>query len=322
MIYIQSKTGGRTENQDFYGTAKTLYGELIIVCDGMGGHNGGRHAAEVAVQVIMDEVAKCDDANPANALHAAISKANAAIWDESHSNSQLKGMGTTVVALLLTPDKAICAHVGDSRIYQLRQGKILHRTYDHSHVFELVKAGLITEEQARLSEKSNIITRGLGIRETVDIDIADNLSYQKGDRFLLCTDGIWGAVPENELVEMVSQKLDIETVVSQLVYKIDAIGFESGGRHDNLTAALVEIENNSTIQQQTSIFVNKKGSMFILIFLVALVVLSTTLFFLTKSKQSQQPIPKTEIIKAQPKKSVKQPDTIKVKPQTEQDENN
>jgi protein phosphatase len=238
----------------------------------------------------MDEVAKCDDANPANALHAAISKANAAIWDESHSNSQLKGMGTTVVALLLTPDKAICAHVGDSRIYQLRQGKILHRTYDHSHVFELVKAGLITEEQARLSEKSNIITRGLGIRETVDIDIADNLSYQKGDRFLLCTDGIWGAVPENELVEMVSQKLDIETVVSQLVYKIDAIGFESGGRHDNLTAALV--------------------------------VLSTTLFFLTKSKQSQQPIPKTEIIKAQPKKSVKQPDTIKVKPQTEQDENN
>ena len=254
MIYIQSKTGGRTENQDFYCTAKTPYGELIAVCDGMGGHNGGRHAAEVAVQTIIEEVTKSEDSNPANALHAGIAKANAAIWDESHANSQFKGMGTTVVAFLLTPDKAICAHVGDSRIYQLRKGKILFRTFDHSHVFELVKAGLINEEQARLSEKSNIITRGLGIRSTVDIDIADNLSYHKGDRFLLCTDGIWGAVPENELVEMVSQKSDIETVVSQLVDKIDAIGFECGGRHDNLTAALVEIDTENPINKRKSFF--------------------------------------------------------------------
>jgi serine/threonine protein phosphatase PrpC len=254
MKYIQSKTGGRTENQDFYGTVKTPYGELIVVCDGMGGHNGGRHAAEKAVQIIMDEVAKNEDSNPAIALHAGIAKANAAIWDESHAISQLKGMGTTVVALLLTCDKAICAHVGDSRVYQLREGKIIHRTFDHSHVFELVKAGLITEEQARLSEKSNIITRGLGIRETVDIDIADNLSYQKDDRFLLCTDGIWGVVPENELVEMVSQKSDIETIVTQLVDKIDAIGFESGGKHDNLTAALVEIDTENPINKRKSFF--------------------------------------------------------------------
>lgn len=240
MIQIQSKTGGRTENQDFNGTARTPYGKLIVVCDGMGGHNGGRHAAEVAVQVIMEEVTKSEDTNPTNALHAAISKANAMIWAESHANINLKGMGTTVATLLLTPENAICAHVGDSRIYQLRKGKILHRTFDHSHVFELVKAGLISEEQARLSEKSNIITRGLGIRSTVDIDIKDNLTYKKGDRFLLCTDGIWGAIPENELVKIVCQKSKIETVVTQLVDKIDAIGFENGGRHDNLTAALIE----------------------------------------------------------------------------------
>ena len=256
MIYIQSKIGGRSENQDFFGSGDTPYGELIVVCDGMGGHNGGRHAAEVAVQVIKEEVTKSEDSNPANSLHAAIAKANAAIWDESHANSQLKGMGTTVVALLLTPDKAICSHVGDSRIYQFRQGKILHRTYDHSHVFELVKAGLITEEQARLSEKSNIITRGLGIRETVDIEIADNLSYQKGDRILLCTDGIWGVVPETELVEMVSQKSNIQTIVSQLVDKIDVIGFESGGRHDNLTAALVEIDTENPNNKSKSLFYN------------------------------------------------------------------
>ena len=295
MIYIQSRTGGRTENQDFYGTAQTHYGELIIVCDGMGGHNGGRYAAEVAVHVIMDEVTNSEDSNPANALHSAIAKANTVIWDESHANSQLKGMGTTVVALLLTPEKAICVHVGDSRIYQLRQGKILHRTFDHSHVFELVKAGLLTEEQARLSEKSNIITRGLGIRETVDVEIADNLLYQKGDRFLLCTDGIWGAVPETELVEMVSRSDTVEKIVTDLVEKIDTIGFESGGRHDNLTAALVEIESNSTLIPQSPQKKKKSGFIY-LILLATLAVLSITIFFLKKGKQIKQPVEKIKVI--------------------------
>jgi len=249
-LYILSKTGGRPENQDFYGSAQTHYGELIVVCDGMGGHNGGKHAAETAVKIILEEVTKCEDPNPANALEAAIKKANTAIWDESRENTYLKGMGTTVVALLISLEKAISCHVGDSRIYQLRKGKILHRTFDHSHVFEMVRASLITEEQARLSEKSNIITRALGIQLTVDIEITDNLSFQKGDRFLLCTDGIWGAVPEIELVEMVSHKSDIKTVITQLVDKIDAIGFASGGRHDNLTAALIEIDTENHIKNR------------------------------------------------------------------------
>jgi protein phosphatase len=244
-LYIQSKTGGRLENQDFYSSIQTPYGELIVVCDGMGGHNGGKHAAETAVKIILEEVSKSEVQNPVNALHAAIGKANTSIWEESHANNHLKGMGTTVVALLLTPEKAICAHVGDSRIYQLRKGKILFRTFDHSHVFEMVKAGLISEEQARLSEKSNIITRALGIQSTVDTEITDNLSYQKGDRFLLCTDGIWGAVPEKELAIIASYKGNVEKVLTQLVEKIDAIGVAGGGQHDNLTAALIEIDTEN-----------------------------------------------------------------------------
>ena len=252
MTYIQSKTGGRTENQDFFGSAQTPYGELIIVCDGMGGHNGGRHAAETAVQIIIDEVSKSNASNPVNALYEAITNANTAIWEESHADKSLKGMGTTIAALLISPEKAINFHVGDSRIYQLRDGKILFRTFDHSHVFEMVKAGLIREEQARLSEKSNIITRGLGIQSTVDIEITDNLPYMKGDRFLLCTDGIWGAIPENELVIMASQNEDIEKVVAQLIKEIDTIGFKNGGRHDNLTAALVEINTINPINKSKS----------------------------------------------------------------------
>ncbi|MBK6344995.1 MAG: serine/threonine-protein phosphatase [Bacteroidales bacterium] len=161
MINIQSLIGGRTENQDFYGSVQTQYGELIIVCDGMGGHNGGRHAAETAVRIIIEEVSNCRASNPVNALNDAIIEANTVIWEESQADKSLKGMGTTVVALLITPEKAMSFHVGDSRVYQLWEGKIIFRTFDHSHVFEMVKAGLITEEQARISEKSNIIARGV-----------------------------------------------------------------------------------------------------------------------------------------------------------------
>ena len=242
MINIQSRIGGRQENQDFYGTAKTKFGELIVVCDGMGGHNGGRHAAEVAVQTVIEEVSINKDKNPVSTLQSAIEKASQTIWNESQANRNLKGMGTTIVALLITPEKAVSCHVGDSRIYQVRNGEILFRTYDHSHVFEIVKAGLIDEEQARLSEKSNIITRALGIRPTVEIEITDNISYQKGDRFLLCTDGICGMIPESELVKIMTEKGNVETVVSNLVEKIDVIGKAHGGKHDNLTAALVEID--------------------------------------------------------------------------------
>jgi len=245
MIYIQSNIGGRIENQDFFVSTKTKFGELIVVCDGMGGHNGGRHAAERAVQIIIDEVTKSDDTNPAKALQEAILTANEAVWQESNSNASLKGMGTTVVALLVTPEKAICSHVGDSRIYQLRKGKIIHRTSDHSLVFDLVRQGKITEEQARLSDKSNIITRSLGTKLSLNVEIKNNLSYKTGDRFLLCTDGIWGMIPESQLIEMISEEGDVESVVSNLIETINAIGIAYGGNYDNLTAALLEMETSS-----------------------------------------------------------------------------
>lgn len=318
MIYIQSRIGGRSENQDFYGTTQTPYGELIVVCDGMGGHNGGRHAAEVAVQIIIDEVTKNEDINPANALHVAITKANAAIWKESHANINLKGMGTTVVALLLTPEKAICCHVGDSRIYQIRKGKILHRTFDHSHVFELVKAGLITEEQARLSEKSNIITRGLGIKPTVEIEITNNLTYQKGDRFLLCTDGIWGMVQEGQLIDMLSEKGNVESVLINLVEKIDGIGKANGGNHDNLTAAILEIETNSKLQrnEEKQVIVTPKltktrGKKLIYLLLIALLC-SLALNLYLFSDKNQEVRKTNKIIKKHiPKVNTKTADTTK-----------
>lgn len=299
--YIVSRKGGRNENQDFFGSAKTQLGDLIIVCDGMGGHKGGRHAAELAVQIIIDEVSKSNSDNPVITLQNAIEKANAIIWEEGNSNSQFKGMGTTVVALLITNEEAICCHVGDSRVYQLRDRKILHRTFDHSHVFELVKHGILTEEQARLSEKSNIITRALGIEAEVKIETTDNLEYKKGDRFLLCTDGIWGQIPENELVEMISRKTDLETVLNQLVEKIDSIGFANGGKHDNLTAALIEIESDSGLKKTESkpgkekIVVQNKKCLIFLLWIIIAVLLAFIIFKFNEEEVKITPLNRTEI---------------------------
>lgn len=245
MVHFQSKTGGRTENQDAFGFITTSYGELIVVCDGMGGHKGGSRASNMAVNVVLEEIQKVDKKQDAlSAIKTAIEIANMMICEESRSNPQYHNMGTTLVALLITPDKAICCHVGDSRVYQLRDGKIVYRTFDHSHVFELVKAGLMTEEEARISSQSNIITRALGLSPEVEIDIEGNLSYHFGDRFLLCTDGIWGELPEAELVDFVSQELEVKQIAEELAEKIDSIGFDNGGRHDNLTVALLEIDKN------------------------------------------------------------------------------
>jgi PPM family protein phosphatase len=245
MTYIQSNIGGRTENQDFYDSAQTKFGELIIVCDGMGGHNGGRYAAKRAVRIIIEEVTKSNDINAAKALQEAILKANEAIWQESNTNASLKGMGSTVVALLVTTERAICCHVGDSRIYQLRKGKIIHRTSDHSHVFDLVRQAKMTQEQARLSDKSNIITRSLGTKLALNVEMTDNLSYKTGDRFFLCTDGIWSMIPENQLIELISEEGDVESVVVNLIEKINTIAIANGGNHDNLTAALLDMETSS-----------------------------------------------------------------------------
>lgn len=235
--HILSKIGGRTENQDFFGTIQTNLGELFIVCDGMGGHSGGKIAAELAVKHLVDTYSKSIKTDVVKVIEKAIQNVNKIIW----RNDPVNRMGTTLAALILTPTNAISFHVGDSRIYQIRDDKLIFRTFDHSHVFEMVQAGILSEEQARLSNKSNIITRALGINSSVKVDITSDLSIQKGDRFLICTDGIWNAIPEQELINNVSEPLKVEEVLSSLVERIDAIGFTKGGKHDNMTAILIEI---------------------------------------------------------------------------------
>lgn len=242
--HIESYIGGRSENQDSAGTCDTPLGLVAVVCDGMGGMKGGSTASGIAVRTVMDDVkAASSEDSPAEVLKAAIKRANTEIIKAAQDDVELTGMGTTLTAVILNDDCATVAYVGDSRVYQLRGKNKVFRTFDHSLVFQSVRLGVITEEQARLSSQSNIILQALGIKEDLEVETYE-LPYLSGDRFLLCTDGFWGAMPEKEFINMVA-KGKVAEVLKKAALKIDLLGIRQGGNHDNLTAAMFDVNKES-----------------------------------------------------------------------------
>jgi len=238
--YVDSRIGGRSENQDSYGFADTPLGLLVVVCDGMGGGPAGKTASELATATIVEVVRSCKPQdNPEKVLTKAVESANSALIGAVSANPSLSGMGTTCVALLLNRKHAHIAHVGDSRCYQLRDGKVAFRTADHSYVAEMVRKGELTEEQARLSNHSNVITRAIGIRPTVEAEI-DKVGVKAGDRFALMSDGIWGTMQEVHLVGSLCSDEELPLVVGELADRVDAMGHNNGGKHDNMTLAVVD----------------------------------------------------------------------------------
>ncbi len=245
----ESGIGGRSENQDSYGYQDTPFGLLLTVCDGMGGGPAGKTASSLAVNEIIAGVMEAsEESAPMEVVENAIRRANGALLKAVEEKPQLQGMGTTCTVLLINKVSAIIAHVGDSRVYQLRGHHKLFRTFDHSVVFEMVQKGIITEEQARLSEQSNIITRALGLKENLEIDIAER-PYKKGDRFMLCSDGIHGTMPEKELIAKATKRGDLGQTVDQLAHEVDEKGKAEGGQYDNLTLALVETKTRSELKE-------------------------------------------------------------------------
>ena len=250
---VESFIGGRKENQDSYGTATTPAGMLVVVCDGMGGGPAGKTASTLATQAIIDYVSGAPtDRNPSDIMHEAGKAANEAVIGAVEKDPSLMGMGTTCVCVLLTGRKAYIMHVGDSRCYQLRKGHSIFRTSDHSYVGAMVKSGQMTEEEARTSSHSNIITRAIGIDRDLIIDV-DTVDYEPGDRFALMSDGIWGAMPEPQLIVSLSSSEGPSQIVEEMTGRVDRIGINKGGTHDNLTLALVEvIKGNKTSKQISS----------------------------------------------------------------------
>lgn len=287
---IQSRIGGRSENQDYAGFSETPIGTVVVVCDGMGGMSGGSTASRIAVTTIIDHASESHEGDsPAEVLKTAIMRANDAIMDAAENDPDLTGMGTTVTAMIVNDDCATVSYLGDSRIYQLRGREKVFRTFDHSYVFQSVKIGLITEEQARLSSQSNIILKALGISREIDVEVFE-LPYLKGDRFVLCTDGFWGAMPEKELISKIARG-PVVKVLDVASLHIDMLGVRKGGHHDNLTAAMFDVTKDSKRKQKMS---NKVKLLIASLALALIVSISFNIYQAVKCEKTAD-MPKNEV---------------------------
>jgi protein phosphatase len=253
----------RSSNEDAFGY-EAEHG-IYVVCDGMGGAAGGEVASRMTVDTVLRRMTAADGADfekdsgqasehgsgqqaRRERLHEAIAEANQAVQERSEREPGLYGMGTTLVALLLGTDsesdsgsglesgRALVAHAGDSRCYLYRGGKLSRITHDHSLVDEQMRLGTMTPEEAERSPFRSVITRAVGTQKSVTEDQVE-IEIEKGDVFLLCTDGLTREVHDARVAEILAAGPDLEGTAKSLVDTAN----EAGGR-DNVTALLVRIE--------------------------------------------------------------------------------
>src|SRR5579872_5469219 len=210
-------------------------GALFIVADGMGGHAAGEVASEIAVDTVSNVYYQDDSDDAATSLLQAIKRANALIHQRAAENMLRSGMGTTCVSAVLRGNMAYIANVGDSRAYLVRNGQVKQVSQDHSWVAEQVRAGLLTEDQARTHAQRNVITRCLGTQPDVDIDVFPEL-LEEHDALVLCTDGLSGLVSDDEIRRIVAQSAPQESV-----YHLVERANENGGP-DNITAIVISVQ--------------------------------------------------------------------------------
>lgn len=239
----------RRENQDTYafeafGAPDTV---VAVVCDGMGGVNGGQLASSLAVTTFMQELHARAHVNmteeQVREMEAfCVQQANGAVYARSLEGAEYHGMGTTLVSAIVSSDTAIVCNVGDSRAYHISSEGIKRVTRDHSVVESLLEAGNITPEQARTHPNRNLITRALGPDKTIECDCF-TLPFAKGDSLLLCSDGLIVTVEDREILEIVCAEADGERALARLL----ELALQRGAP-DNVTVVL--IRNEEEVERQ------------------------------------------------------------------------
>ena len=221
----------RRSNQDALLVFPGPYG-MYGVADGMGGHKAGdvasRMAAELLYRVLEGALPQED------LLRAAIEEVNTRIYEEQLQHEDLSGMGTTLTVLWETEDYLLLGHVGDSRAYLLRHGALKQISEDHSLVGEMLRNGLLTEEQARTHPYRNIITRALGTDAEIEADIL-RLDKQAGDRYLLCSDGLYEYAPQEEIGRILAHPF-----MEEAADRFLSLALERGGK-DNISLVIAEV---------------------------------------------------------------------------------
>ena len=226
----------RGDNQDAYRTGTLPCGCYLLVCDGMGGERGGGIASAlaadtVAARIVRDIVPAMTETSVRNVLESAGAAANAAVYSRAQSDASLTGMGTTLSAVVVTDSTAHILHVGDSRVYLLREGKLHRLTTDHTVVQMLLERGDLTEKDAEHHPQRHYITRAVGVERDLKPDVF-TIDLQAGDVLLVCSDGLYNELSPDTLASL----LGVCVAEKSAQALID--GANRGGGHDNITAAI------------------------------------------------------------------------------------
>jgi protein phosphatase len=225
----------RSSNEDAYLVADPIF----AVADGMGGHLAGEVASGTTIDTLREfasAIAKDDD--PGAALVETARAANRAVYEKAAGDPSYTRMGTTLTAAIARDGRLSIAHVGDSRAYLFRKGKLEQLTQDHTLVAEYVRHGRMSEEEAKVHPSRSIITRALGVEPDIPIDTV-TLGLQPGDRIVLCSDGLYSMISDEEIATILASTEDTEAVARQLV---DAAN-QAGGE-DNTTVIVIDVEED------------------------------------------------------------------------------
>lgn len=237
----------RSNNEDSVSATPEL--GLVVLADGMGGHLAGEVASGLAVELITQHVEQAldnsseQDVEPGQSIESysvghAVKLANSAIHEASQTQPECAGMGSTVVTALFHGNKMSVGHVGDSRLYRLRNGDLKQITLDHSVVQELLSRGLITPEEAKTSHNKNLVTRALGIEADVEVDVQE-VEVEANDIYLLCSDGLSDVFSDDVILKMLLEKNgDLEETAQYMVNEVN-----TNGGPDNISIILIRTGN-------------------------------------------------------------------------------
>lgn len=243
----------RDHNEDF--VTENERSGFAVLADGMGGLSAGEVASSMAVHLVVDELSKYRAGNSdiarelseteeelpiqARVVRRAVEMANEAVFHVSQTQPQCRGMGTTVVATYYYDNKIVVAHIGDSRLYRLRDGILEQISKDHSFVQELIDQGLFTREEARDSEKKNVVTRALGIAPFVEVEVHE-YDAEVGDLYMMCSDGLHDMVNDRDIeTSMIELGANLDELANHLISLANA----SGGK-DNVSVVLTRVKKS------------------------------------------------------------------------------
>lgn len=210
-------------------------GQVFVVCDGMGGHAAGQIASELASKTFIDVYLSHPSPSVEDALKEALAAANRYVFLVSRSVAARRGMGTTLTALVLLQDQAYAVQVGDSRMYRLREGELMQITEDHTYMNEMIRMGTLTPEQAAVHPQKHVITRAIGVDESVVCDLYQ-FTIQEGDTYLLCSDGILNHLDDDAIASVLNNNGP-----AQASWKLIGQALQGGGS-DNATTIVLKVE--------------------------------------------------------------------------------